>query len=120
MNLILRLVSRYLTRKADALEHEFRFGPYRRQALTAPRWSASPSTSGSSPTTFCPTRPRTRTGGNCMGKDDYKIEDDGRPTIVDGRITLVPTGDEGDTERPPPPDFADTLVDTEDDVHLFV
>lgn len=46
-----------------------------------------------------------------MHERDYEIEDDGRPT-------LVPTGDEGDTERPPPPDFADT--DVEDEVHLFV
>jgi hypothetical protein len=28
MNFILRLASRYLTRKADVLEHELRFGPY--------------------------------------------------------------------------------------------
>jgi hypothetical protein len=47
-----------------------------------------------------------------MNGADYEIEDD-------GRLTLVPTGDEGDTDRPPPPDFADTAVDPHE-VHLFV
>lgn len=36
------------------------------------------------------------------------------------RETIVPADVTSDTEPAPPPDFADTLVDTEDEVHLFV
>ena len=43
------------------------------------------------------------------------------PDENDDRPTLIPTGDERhDTEPAPPPDFADTDTDVEDEVHLFV